>query len=273
MFDNFGLAIKAYFKAIGFIFSNNLWWFFIFPVILNIGVFVGNIYTVGYFAKELQAFIQANASFDETVWWGAVLAWMMVNLSFMIGLVLRVVLFVVFSVIGGYLVLMLLSPVLAYLSEKTEKIITGANYETDMGQMLMDVLRGILIALRNLLYELAWMLIVFFVGLLLQALPVIGQIVGLLSTVFMFFISSYFFGFSFIDYMSERRRMNINQSVQFVRRNKGLAMGNGAMYSLFLLIPYCGMFLASFVAIVSVVAAVLSVIDVEKKAERFNNSN
>jgi len=263
MFDNFGLAIKSYFRAIGFIFSNNLWWYFIFPIIINIAVFAGNVYAVGRLSTEIVTYINSSADFDQNIWWGVALAWIITNLSFLVGIILKIVLFVIFSVIGGYVVLMLLSPVLAYLSEKTEKIVTGGTYETDMGQMLMDILRGIMIAVRNMFYELAWMLAVFIIGLFLQALPVVGQIIGLLSTIFMFFVSSYFFGFSFIDYMSERRKLNVSQSVQYIRKNKGLAMGNGAMYSIFLLIPYCGMFLASFVAIVSVVAAVLSVLEVE----------
>jgi CysZ protein len=88
--------------------------------------------------------------------------------------------------------------------------------------------------------------------------PVLGGIIG---TIILFFIASYFYGFAFIDYNSERRRLSVKQSVQFIRKNKGMAVANGMVFSFFMLIPFCGTTLAGFAAIVSVVAATIAVHD------------
>jgi hypothetical protein len=60
--------------------------------------------------------------------------------------------------------------------------------------------------------------------------------------------------------------MTISQSVSFMRRNKGSIIGNGMIYSIFMLIPFCGVTLAGFAAIVSVVAATISVHQIENKS-------
>ena len=52
--------------------------------------------------------------------------------------------------------------------------------------------------------------------------------------------------------------MTLKQSVQFMRANKGLAIANGMVFSFFLLIPWCGVTLSGFVAILSVIAATVA---------------
>jgi len=49
--------------------------------------------------------------------------------------------------------------------------------------------------------------------------------------------------------------------VQFVRKNKGLSVGLGMLFSICFYIPIIGGVIASFLAIVSTVAATLSVIE------------
>jgi CysZ protein len=41
IFNDLGIGFKTYIKAFGFIFSKGLWWFFLFPVLLNILLFYG----------------------------------------------------------------------------------------------------------------------------------------------------------------------------------------------------------------------------------------
>src|SRR3990167_3745253 len=107
------------------------------------------------------------------------------------------------------------------------------------------------------------MITIFALGLFI---PFIG---GLIGSILLFFISSYFYGFSFIDYNNERRRLTVKQSVQFMRANKGMVIANGLIFSFFLLIPFCGTTLAGFVAIISVIAATVST---HKVVDLSNNS-
>ena len=52
-----------------------------------------------------------------------------------------------------------------------------------------------------------------------------------------FAIGFFYYGFSFIDYINERRRLDIDQSIHFIRNHRGLAIAIGSIYSIFILVP------------------------------------
>ena len=52
-----------------------------------------------------------------------------------------------------------------------------------------------------------------------------------------FVIGFYYYGFSFLDYVNERLQLNIEQSIQFARKNRGLALAIGAIYSIMIWVP------------------------------------
>ncbi len=243
------LGFRTYFNAIGFIFSKGLWWTFFVPLVMNILLFIGGYNLVSSLTSAIQDWVlnlvglKGNDFFLSSVLTGF--------LSGVIWILLKVLFFFLFAYVGGYITLILLSPLFAYLSAKTEKIISGKTYPFDGDQWMRDLVRGILIALRNLFIQLGWMFLFFLLGFI----PVIGW----LGAIFLFIVSAYFYGFAFIDYTSERRKMKIHESVQFVRANKWLAISNGFIFCLFLLLPFCGVFFSGFAAIVAVVAATLSV--------------
>jgi CysZ protein len=258
LFKNFGIGFSAYGKALNMIFTKGLWWFFIFPIALNILIFMAGMFGIGTISELIENWITPLVTFDGDAFTGAsFLAPISGYLSGIIGglvwLVLKVAFFFLFATIGGYIVIILLSPVFAILSEKTAEILTGNKYPFDAEQVMRDILRGVLIAFRNLFIELGYLIIIFILSFFI---PVLGGIIG---TIILFFITSYFYGFSFIDYNSERRRLSVKQSVQFIRNNKGMAIANGMVFSFFMLIPFCGTSLAGFAAIVSVVAATIAV--------------
>jgi CysZ protein len=55
-------------------------------------------------------------------------------------------------------------------------------------------------------------------------------IVVLVSSVLFVLLDSYYYGFAMIDYSCERDKMSARESVLFVQRNKGLAIGNGLVF-------------------------------------------
>ena len=69
---------------------------------------------------------------------------------------------------------------------------------------------------------------------------------------------SYLCGVSFLDYTNKRYQLSIKESFKIVRRKKGLAVGLGFVFYLCFFIPLLGGFISSFLAIISVVAATIS---------------
>ena len=248
VFKGFGIGLKAYGKAIELIFSKGLWWYFLFPLLLNLIIFLGGIYGIGTLANYVEEYLSSLVNLDQATFWGAI--YLKKIMSGFMWLFFKFIFFIVFATFGGYIVIIILSPVFALLSEKTEEILTGNHYPFDGDQLMRDIVRGVVIALRNMIIEFGYIIVFFIVGFI----PLIGQF----AAVILFLISAYFYGFAFIDYTNERRRLTISQSIQFMRVNKGVAIANGSVFALSMLIPFCGVTIARFVAIISVVAATVA---------------
>ena len=123
------------------------------------------------------------------------------------------------------LVLALSSPFMSMLSEKVEQKISGRKSSAafSFNKFLRDLLRGIRIAIRNVLLELFFTVILFFIGLITFLTP--------LTTALIFLIQAYYAGFGNMDFTLERY-CNVRESIRFARQNRGLAIGNGAVFLL-----------------------------------------
>ncbi len=249
---DFGTGFNSYGKAIGFIFKEGLWWFFFFPLAINILLFWGGLEGIDALINWINTKMLNWTSLNNADFWGS--GALKYILGFLVGGIFKFLFFALFTLIGGYVVLIIMSPVLAFISEKTEKIITGNDYPFSSSQLMRDIVRGILLAIRNMFIEFGWMFVLFIIGIV----PVIGWLISLTSPVLMFFISSYFYGFSFMDYSIERQKLSVSQSVKLVRKRKGIAVANGMIFSVSLIIPLCGVSLAGFTAIISTVAAAIA---------------
>ncbi|PKQ64892.1 hypothetical protein BZG02_03310 [Labilibaculum filiforme] len=249
LIKDFSFGLRMYTEAIQYIFRKQLAWFFLFPILLNIVLFwVGWDY-IGDLAQQSQSYLQALLDLENADFWGS--AFLKASIGGFIWIVFKILFFLIFAYFGGYIILIIMSPVFSYLSERTEKLKTGNDYPFDAYQFLKDIIRGVFIAVRNLLIELALTILMF----ILSFIPIIGWA----AAIFLFFISAYFYGFSFLDYAIERKKMSIAQSVQFMRENKGIVIANGFVFSLCLIVPFCGVSFSSFAAIIAVVAGTLAV--------------
>jgi CysZ protein len=250
--QGFQLGLKSYSRATSFMFRNKLGWYFIFPVLFNILLFIAGFWSVTSLSDGVITSMNEWMNLEVWDFWGS--GFIVALIKGFIWIVLRILFFIIYAYIGGYIILIMLSPVFAFLSEKTEEIISGKTIPFNFSQFMRDILRGVLLAVRNLSVELFFTLLLF----ILSFIPIVGY----LTPIALFLVSAYFYGFSFLDYTFERRRFKIDVSVRFMRSNKGLAIGNGFVFSLVLLIPYVGVMLAGFVSIVSVVAATLAAYEV-----------
>ncbi len=115
-------------------------------------------------------------------------------------------------------------------------------------QLIKGILRGIMISVRNSLWQ-----TVYIVSLLLLSLiPVVGWV----TPVFTILIECYYYGFSMLDYSCERHNLTTGESIHFIGNRKGLAIGNGLLFYLMHLVPIIGWVLAPAYA---VIAATLSI--------------
>ena len=162
-------------------------------------------------------------------------------------LILQLILLLFYFSWFKYLFLIIGSPVFAYISERTEAIIHGKEYPFSWTQFGKDVIRGIALAVRNTLWQTVYMISIF----ILSFIPVIGWATPVLAL----FVECYYFGFSMLDYSSERRKLSVAQSIDFIGNHKGLAIGNGMVFYLMHWVPVIGWVLAPTYA---VIAATLS---------------
>lgn len=140
----------------------------------------------------------------------------------MMGMMLRLVLVLFYFSLFKYLILIIGSPVFAYLSEKTEAIIEGKKHTFNWAELKKDASRSIRMALRNCLWQ-----TLYLIGLaLMSLLPLIGWITPVIALL----MECYYFGASTLDYSFARNNFTSQQSIRFVGRHKGLAIGNGILF-------------------------------------------
>ena len=252
-----GLGFKAYFKAFELLFSKGFMKFMLFPLLLNIIIFwIGLSQVIDLASISSNSFINwidiANANF-----WGA--SFLQGTLSGLIKIIVYVMFFISFALLGGYIIMIIMSPLFSIISEKTERLLTNneVDYPFNLKQFTKDIVRGIGIAIRNVLFELGFLILVFIIS-------AIFSFISWLGVIFMFFVSAYFYGFSFMDYTNERYQRNIKESVLFMKKYKWVAIVNGSLFALVLFIPYIGVALSAFVAIISVIAGTVSMIEIKK---------
>jgi CysZ protein len=248
------------FKGFSFIFEKGLWPWLFYPVILWVLMWIGSIWVFSHIAKQLADYFSCLLNFKDIPDSGSWLSFVKPVLTGYFSFILTWVLKILFWFISGtfikYMVLIFLSPLFALLSESVDTKTTGNTYAFDFLQLLKDIGRGIVISLRNMLFEymtiaLCFIATLFFAPLIMITAPLL------------LFLSWYFIGFTMLDYNFERHKMTIAQSVRFTRDNRGLACGIGFVYSLFMILP---LFLGiMFAPLLAVVGATLSFIEIKKR--------
>lgn len=211
--NEFVVGVKSYWKALTFIREHRLYWYYIIPALLMLAIyFVGN--------RILHMEITPNFSNMNGIVWYFIYVGINISVSLLL------------MKFAKYLVVILLSPLLSHLSQRCENILTGNQYPIDIKQIYADVKRGVRLAIRNMLYEYFYFFIILLFAYFIWDEPTKSPLFYLT-----FIIGFYYYGFSFIDYDNERRKLNEVQSIQFVRSHRGLAMGIGMIYSLLILVP------------------------------------
>lgn len=257
------VGFKGYVKAVELIFTKR----FVIYFLVSIGAGLA-LYWAGssLFAEWAENF--DNSLIEDLGLTGAesgILGFVKDTIEWSVGILIRLIYFIVFVLIGGYLVLIIMIPVFAEMSLKAEVHIWGDSSnipKPNKHQFAKDVIRGMTISLRNIILQVFISLGVFLWALL--------PVVGIAAPYYMFFVTAFFFGFSFIDYVNERHQLTIYQSVKFMRKYKWVAIVNGAVYTSFLMIPEYGIYFSAFASMLSIVAASASASEIRMKTENNN---
>ena len=162
----------------------------------------------------------AGANSTIGIFW----AWIAITFQMIIGILM--------FALGNFLSILILTPLFTYYSERCEKLISGKNPPFELFQFLKDVLRAARLSIRNILLYSFLILILYL--LTNSLLGESGKLIFRLGT---FVFGAYFYGFNFLDYSLERKKLNYHQSISFIKRHKGIAISIGACFSLTILFP------------------------------------
>lgn len=222
MIKNIVLGIKEYTGAFALISQLKLWKYFIVPVLISIltAILIG---------------IEVYVLYDNV---GGIIAklwiwdWGKEGFTAISNFVGGIIVLVIGLILYKHIIMAFSAPFMSPVSEKIEQHYYGETTHLHRKTSNTEqLIRGIRINIRNLFRE----LLITFPILLLKFIPV----VNIFSTILLFIVQAYYAGFGNMDYTLERH-LNYKESINFVRKNKGFAIGNGIVFMLFLLIPVIG---------------------------------
>lgn len=246
MLKEFIISVQAYGQAYSFIQKHKLWKWILVPGIIYAILFTLGMYSFAHTCNNFFKWLIIETGLSN--WVKKEEVGMLGFVFTMTSLISWLVIIQLYFAIFKFMFLIFGSPIFTYLSEKTEAILTGKEFPFKLQILLWDIARGIYIAVRNGLWQTVYMLAL----VILSLFPIIGWAVPLLG----FFIECYYYGFSMLDYNMERNQKTASESIYFIGRHKGLAIGNGLVFYMMHSIPVIGWI---FAPAFSVVAATLSV--------------
>jgi CysZ protein len=223
----------------------------LFPVVLSQLLFWGGHHLVDQWGGMLEARVEAwTSGISWLEWSGRVAAILALWLT-------RVVYYLLFLLWGGYLLMVVMSPVYSWLSERVEARLSGVRYPFRFRQFLWQAWRGVLLAAGGMVLQTGAFLVLFACSFI----PPLGLVTPILA----FLVTAYFYGFAFMDYAVERKRLTLREGIGYIHREAGRAVGVGAVFTLALLFPFGRVFVCGFVSLLSVMAAAVALDDCNKK--------
>jgi CysZ protein len=240
MFKNILNGLRAYGGTFKLISQLGLWKYFGIPILISVLTAVGIGFAAYGFSDNLGSLISKAWIWD----WGSET---FRTISDILGGIMIVTLGLI---LYKHIVMALSAPFMSPVSEKIEAHLTGVQHEHRKTSFRAQLWRGIKVNGRNLLMEIFLSIPIFIIGFI--------PIIGVISTVLLFLVQSYYAGFGNMDYTLERH-FGYSKSVRFVSDHRGLAIGNGMVFILMLFVPVLGII---FVLPLSVTAATTETIKI-----------
>jgi CysZ protein len=242
MIKNIVLGIKEYGGVFALISKLKLWKYFTIPVLISIltAVFIGiEAYVL---SDNIGAFISKSWFWD----WGKET---FTELSHLFGAVIIIILGLI---VYKHIIMAFSAPFMSIVSEKIEQHLYGDVKHLHRNSTFFEQLvRGIRINIRNLYKELLFSLPL----LILKFIP----IATLFSTLLLFLLQAYYAGFGNMDYTLERH-LPYKESLDFIQKRRGFAIGNGIVFMLCLLIPFVGIIIVLPLSVTAATTKTLSLL-------------
>lgn len=248
MIKNILKGIRAYTGTFKLINKLGLWKYFGVPMVISFFTAV----LIGFFAWGLSDNLGAVIS---KIWfweWGSEI---FRSISNFVGALIIIALGMI---LYRHIVMALSAPFMSPVSEKIEKHLYGITHSHRNTTNASQLWRGVQINVRNLLMELMLTIPIILIGFI--------PVVGIVSSVLLFLVQSYYSGFGNMDYTLERH-YRYSESIQFVKKNRGLAIGNGIIFMLMLLIPVVGIILVLPLSVTAASTQTLRVLKNSKTLE------
>jgi CysZ protein len=231
MFHDLKDGFSSYFDALGLMRKYRLWKYAVWAGLVSLViVFLGGFSSYAL-ADDLASLLTGWLGFlPEEGIFSSIAEWLS-----------GILILLVFLIFYKYIVLIVMAPFMSPLSEELENRLND-DYEPipfSLSLALKDLWRGLRINIRNLFKELMYTLLLFIASFIPGAAVITAPLI--------FIVQSYYAGFGNMDYYLERH-LNVSESARFVRDFKGLAIGNGIVFILLLMIPVVGLFLAPTLA-------------------------
>lgn len=214
------IAVQAWGEARHFIQKNKIFKWIIGPGIIYTLLFIAGMFFFWQSSDSVISWVSSKLGIES--WLQKERSEWLSFLFVMTGMMLRLILVLFYFSFFKYLILIIGSPVFAYLSEKTEAIIEGKEHSFNWPELKKDCIRSIKLALRNC----GWQSVYLIALILLSLVPVIGWITPIIALL----MECYYFGFSMLDYSFARINFTPSQSIAFTGRHRGLAIGNGLLF-------------------------------------------
>ncbi|MFI0429793.1 EI24 domain-containing protein [Mariniflexile sp. HMF6888] len=251
MIKNIISGIQAYFGAFSLISKLKLWKYFAIPMLISV--------LIAILVAVLAYSLSDNIGYYISKIW--VWEWGKETFTAISNIIGGLFVVLIALILYKHIIMALSAPFMSPVSEKIETHLIGKIHTHRSTSFSQQLWRGIRINIRNLGMELLLTIPILLLGFI--------PIIGIFSTVLLFLVQAYYSGFGNMDYTLERH-FKYSESVQFVRKHRGLAIGNGIIFMLFLLIPVIGVILVLPLSVTAATLKTVEILNLRKDPQGFN---
>lgn len=222
--------------------------FYFLPGIISMFLFGGFIYLGEYLSLNLASALENFFKLQE---YGSIL-------YIFIKILVWICTVFFYYLVYKSLLLVIISPILGYVSERVETHLTGKKFDFTFKDNLRFLIRGIDIGLKSFFKQMVGTCVVMLLGFIFP--------INLSIPLLIFIIQGYFTGFSFMDYTLERYNLSPKESLNFLKKQRVYAALCGGIFTLLFFIPVVGIFIAPLITCVATTMITLELLKEHSKA-------